>query len=117
MYATNYATSDYSSNFHRAMFPMPQHTRQQPFDADIALEIEDDFEPEFDSIGENNVQLSLPEADLRFVRDFILGSATYVEELENAVCDRSDEYWEAREHAYRIITSLLIDVYRYEMAD
>ena len=76
---------------------MPQHTRQQAFDADIALELEDDFAPGFDSIGENNVQLSLPEADLRFVRDFILGSATYVEELENAVCDRSDEYWEARE--------------------
>ncbi len=117
MYATNYATREFSPNFHRATFPMPQQTRYVPFDEDVPLDSDTDFDTECGTIGETNVQLSLPEADLRFVRDFILGSAAYVEELENFACDRSDEYWEAREHAYRIITGLLIDVYRYDMAD
>lgn len=117
MHATNYATRDYSNDFHRATFPMPQHTREDPFDSDVAIETEDDFEPDFGFLGDTDVELSLPEADLRFIRDFILGSAAYVEELENTVCDRSDEYWEAREHAYRIITGLLIELYKYEMAE
>jgi len=55
------------------------------------------------------------EDDLRFLRDFILGTAMYVEELESLVCDASDDFWEAREHAYRIITALLIRQYEYEL--
>jgi len=55
------------------------------------------------------------EDDLRFLRDFILGSAMYVEELESVVYKTSDDFWEAREHAYRIITALLIRHYEYEM--
>jgi hypothetical protein len=58
---------------------------------------------------------SLTEDDLRFLRDFILSSAMYVEELESLVCDQSDDFWEAREHAYRIITALLIRHYEYEL--
>jgi len=55
------------------------------------------------------------EDDLRFLRDFILSSAMYVEELESLICDTSDDFWEAREHAYRIITALLIRHYEYEL--
>jgi hypothetical protein len=47
--------------------------------------------------------------DLDYLRFFVIHSADYVEELESAVCERSDTFWEAREHAYRIITGLLID--------
>jgi hypothetical protein len=55
------------------------------------------------------------EDDLRFLRDFILGTALYVEQLESLICDPSDDFWEAREHAYRIITALLIRHYEYEL--
>jgi len=55
------------------------------------------------------------EDDLRFLRDFILGTAMYVEQLESLVCDASDDFWQAREHAYRIITALLIRLYEYEL--
>lgn len=55
------------------------------------------------------------EDDLRFLRDFILGTAMYVEQLESVVCDQSDDFWQAREHAYRIITALLIRHYEYEL--
>jgi|GEM_PF-3915332 hypothetical protein len=55
------------------------------------------------------------EEDLRFLRDFILSTALYVEQLEAFVCDSSDDFWEAREHAYRIITALLIRQYEYEL--
>ena len=57
------------------------------------------------------------EGDLRFLRDFILSSALYVEQLEGYICDSSDEFWQAREHAYKIITSLLIRQYEYEMEE
>jgi hypothetical protein len=55
------------------------------------------------------------EDDLRFLRDFILSSAMYVEQLESLLCDTSDDFWEAREQAYRIITALLIRHYEYEL--
>jgi hypothetical protein len=58
---------------------------------------------------------SLTEDDLRFLRDFILSSAMYVEQLEAFLCDSSDDFWEAREQAYRIITALLIRHYEYEL--
>lgn len=58
---------------------------------------------------------SLTEDDLRFLRDFILSSAMYVEQLESFLCDSSDDFWEAREQAYRIITALLIRHYEYEL--
>ena len=58
---------------------------------------------------------SLTEEDLRFLRDFILSSAMYVEQLESFLCDSSDDFWEAREQAYRIITALLIRHYEYEL--
>ncbi|GEM_PF-4409355 len=57
------------------------------------------------------------EGDLRFLRDFILSSATYVEELESLVCDSSEDFWEAREHAYRIVTAALINYFLYEMEE
>jgi len=55
------------------------------------------------------------EDDLRFLRDFILSTAMYVEQLESLLCDTSDDFWEAREQAYRIITALLIRHYEYEL--
>jgi hypothetical protein len=58
---------------------------------------------------------SLTEDDLRFLRDFILSSAMYVEQLEAFLSDTSDDFWEAREQAYRIITALLIRHYEYEL--
>ena len=88
--------------YHKAAFATPAPYASPDFDY-----------PEAETFPEIN--LALPEEALRYLRDFILGSAAYVEELEAAVCDTSDEYWEAREHAYRIITGLLIDLYQYEM--
>jgi hypothetical protein len=58
---------------------------------------------------------SLTEDDLRFLRDFILSSAMYVEQLEAFLFDSSDDFWQAREQAYRIITALLIRHYEYEL--
>ena len=58
---------------------------------------------------------SFTEDDLRFLRDFILGTAMYVEQLEATLCEQSDEFWQAREHAYRIITAVLIRHYEYEL--
>ena len=58
---------------------------------------------------------TLTEDDLRFLRDFILSSAMYVEQLEAFLCNTSDDFWEAREQAYRIITALLIRHYEYEL--
>jgi hypothetical protein len=58
---------------------------------------------------------TLTEDDLRFLRDFILSSAMYVEQLEAFLCDSSNDFWEAREQAYRIITALLIRHYEYEL--
>jgi hypothetical protein len=53
--------------------------------------------------------------DLDYLRYFIIHSANYVEELESAVCERSDIFWDAREHAYRIVTGLLIDVWEAQL--
>jgi hypothetical protein len=58
---------------------------------------------------------SLTEDDLRFLRDFILSSAMYVEQLEAFLFGSSDDFWQAREQAYRIITALLIRHYEYEL--
>jgi hypothetical protein len=77
--------------------------------------VPDDIEDEID-VEELMEDPSFSE-DINYLREFILSTALYVEELENSICDRSDEFWEAREHAYRIITGLLIDLYRYDMAD
>lgn len=76
----------------------------------------DDPEVDFDDLFSDSDELIRDESELRFLRDFILSCALYVEELECALCDRSEEFWEAREHAYRIITGLLVDVFRYELA-
>ncbi len=70
---------------------------------------------EFDDDIANDFECPFTEGDLRFLRDFILSSAMYVEELESLVCDSSDDFWEAREHAYRIVTSMLITHFLYEM--
>lgn len=45
---------------------------------------------------------------LDFVRYFIISSTLYVEELEGALKERNDEFWDAREKAYRIVTNMLI---------
>jgi hypothetical protein len=58
-----------------------------------------------------------PETDLRFLRDFILSSAMYIEQLEAIANHMSDEFWEAREHAYKIVTGLLIEHFWYDMED
>ncbi len=55
------------------------------------------------------------EEDLRFLRDFVLGTAMYVEELEAIANEQSDDFWQARENAYRIVTALLIRHYEYEL--
>ncbi len=55
------------------------------------------------------------EEDLRFLRDFVLGTAMYGEELEAIASGQSDEFWQAREHTYRIIAALLIRHYEYEL--
>ncbi len=89
-----------------------EHLRQvedQQFDDERFVD-----EPEF-AEGYGLTITSLTEDDLRFLRDFILSSAMYVEQLEAVLCDSSDDFWEAREQAYRIITALLIRHYEYEL--
>ena len=73
------------------------------------------FDDEAFARGFGFPSITLSEEDFRFLRDFILGSAMYVEQLENLVSESSDEFWEAREHAYRLITNALIGFYEYEM--
>lgn len=67
----------------------------------------------FDDVPVSSDELTdIPEIsmyDLDYLRFFIIHSADYVEELESAVCERSETFWESREHAYRIITGMLID--------
>ena len=73
------------------------------------LDENDGFEDVPVAVGELT---DLPEVslhDLDYLRYFIIHSAEYVEELESALCERSDTFWESREHAYRIITGMLID--------
>jgi hypothetical protein len=52
---------------------------------------------------------SYDESDLRFLRNFILNAGEYVEELESIAGDTSDDFWQAREHAYKIVTAILMD--------
>ena len=49
--------------------------------------------------------------DIRFVRDFILNSSLYISDLEAALGEARHEFWEAREHAYRIVSQILSDLY------
>jgi len=84
---------------HKSLFPVYHDEFEDDIDQPEMENFDDD-----DHFAEN----------INYLREFILSSALYVESLENAVCDRSDEYWEAREHAYRIITAMLIDLYQYE---
>ena len=77
----------------------------------------DDDHLDDDLDGYEDFDEILPAEDIRFLREFIVSSALYVEQLEDEICERSDEFWESREHAYRIITGLLIDLYRYEMTE
>jgi len=59
----------------------------------------------------------LTEEDLRFLRDFILGMGMYVDQLESLLSDTSEEFWQAREHAYRIVTNMLIKNFLYELEE
>ena len=101
-----YSSQPYSSGYlSKDLFPAADEGNDENNDLDMDLygkkEFEDIFSPE----------------DIRVLRDFVINSALYVEQLENEVCERSDEFWEAREHAYRIVTGLLIDLYQFEMAE
>ncbi|HWF43757.1 MAG TPA: hypothetical protein VG537_03855 [Candidatus Kapabacteria bacterium] len=78
---------------------------------------EEDEDPLDEILDEEEIAGLLSVEDINYIRDFIVGSALYVEELENQISERSDDFWESREHAYRIITGLLIDLYQFEMAE
>ena len=83
----------------------------------------DTIEQEFDYDDPDFMDLELYESqapwvaldDLRYLRDFILNCSLYVIDLESAIGEEHKEFWEAREHAYRIISSLLSDLYRFEL--
>ncbi|MFI5201074.1 MAG: hypothetical protein ACHQNE_01645 [Candidatus Kapaibacterium sp.] len=110
-------------------YQIPRKTNETPRMVNIPRQMEEpdsafDFDPTLDPLFTDNEEFAenfgLPitpftEDDLRFLRDFILGTAMYVEELESVVSEQSDEFWQAREHAYRIITALLIRHYEYEL--
>jgi hypothetical protein len=57
------------------------------------------------------------EVGLRALRDFILNCSLYVSDLETALGQEQQEFWEAREHAYNIISTLLIDLYQYDFEE
>ena len=56
--------------------------------------------------------------DIIFVRDFILNSSLYIFDLEaalgSAYASEQHEFWEAREHAYQIVSKLLVDLLHCE---
>ncbi len=108
------ADNRYHNHTNRPLSPSSGFSNE--FDYDDPEVDFDDPEIDFDDLITEHDELVRDESDLRFLRDFILSCALYVEELENALCDRSEEFWETREHAYRIITGLLVDVFRYELA-
>jgi hypothetical protein len=78
---------------------------------------DEDEDPLDEILNEEEIAGRLSVEDINYIRDFIVGSALYVEELETQISERSDDFWESREHAYRIITGLLIDLYQYEMSE
>jgi hypothetical protein len=55
------------------------------------------------------------ETDISFLRNFILEVALYVEQLELLCNEYSEDFWQAREHAYHIVTTLLREYFEYEM--
>jgi hypothetical protein len=71
-------------------------------------------DPEIDFLDDEETKTELPDVtdDLRYLRDFILQCALYINELEMHAGYEDPAFWEAREHAYQIVTSLLVDVYR-----
>ena len=102
----------------RTTSSVPMRTRETPH----TFEPYDDDPLDFNNYDFDDEDLAedygLPiepftEEDLRFLRDFILGTAMYVEQLEAIANEQSDEFWQAREHAYRIITAVLIRHYEY----
>ena len=52
--------------------------------------------------------LAITPLEADFLADFIANSAFYVEQLEDLVGEEMIDFWQCREHAYRIITQLLI---------
>jgi hypothetical protein len=46
--------------------------------------------------------------ELEFLAQFIQGTAFYIESLEEAIGESLDDFWQAREHAYHIITTYLV---------
>ena len=46
--------------------------------------------------------------ELEFLANFISGTAFYVESLEEYLGETLGDFWQAREHAYHIITGLLL---------
>lgn len=57
------------------------------------------------------------EVGLRALRDFILNCSDYVAQLERRLGDERLEFWEAREHAYHIVSQLLIELYEQEAGE
>ncbi len=102
------------TTFHTPNTKMPYYDRlldDQQFDDACDLVSFDD-----DAAAPMELPISpFTEDDLRFLRDFILGTAMYVEQLEAIASEQSDEFWQAREHAYRIVTAVLIRHYEYEL--
>ncbi len=105
-------------------YPTPRRNQisadaTHPFDLDEYLhhvcQIDDHIDEEAFAQGYGLPIQTLSEDDLRFLRDFILGSAIYIEQLESFLSECSDDFWEDREHAYRIVTALLIRHYEYEL--
>ena len=50
----------------------------------------------------------LEREELEFLARFIQGSAFYAESLEEYLGEPLEDFWEAREHAYHIVTTYLI---------
>jgi hypothetical protein len=89
-----------------------------PLPPSSGLSNEFDYDdPEFCDVYGPMDELWYDEASLRFLRDFILNCSLYVSELEETVRRESSDFWEAREHAYQIVSELLIDLYQQEQEE
>ena len=83
------------------------YSRSRSFEPEIdELELEPD---ELRYLDESQADSRL--SDLHFLREYILNTAAYIESLESELGDTSEEFWQEREQAYRIVTDLLIDIY------
>lgn len=60
-------------------------------------------------LGKGKSTLPIAHDDLRFVTDFIRGSAFYIEDLEERLGEDLNDFWRSREQALNILCGWLMN--------